>query len=384
MPVLHRDDVSVLLQPHEPPCLSIFLPTHHVGNGGQQDPLRFKNLIDEGEERLRALGLRGPEAEAILRPARELLTDGQFWRRQRDGLAVFLSPGWQHVVMAPFKLPELVTAGDRFHIRPLLQGLWLDERFHVLALSRSGARLFTGSRFELIRVSVSGMPHGIQEIERLLVPEKQQQGHASQRGGSPERALHGHGGGDDDPYDERVVEYFRQVDRAVAQHLHERAPLVLAGVEYLLPLYRRATSCPHVLDEAIAGNPDNVQDRELHARAWAIVEQRVLAGRAAELERYRELAPKGRASSDLDEIAAALRQARVEVLFIAEDAVVWGRDGEDGSWIVHEAPQPGDEDLLDRAAVEAVRTGADVYSLPHDELPVPSAQAAIMRFSATA
>ena len=381
MPVLHRDDVSALLEPHEPPCLSLFLPTHHARNGGQQDPLRLRNLVDDGVERLKALGLRTPEAQAIVRPARELLEDGRFWRQQAQGLAVFMSPGWHLVVRAPFALPELLAVSARFHVRPLLQGLWPDERFHLLALSRHGARLFVGSRFELSAVDVPDMPHGMQEIERYLVHEKQLQGHAGPRGGgAPERVLHGHGPGDD-PDDERVVEYFRQVDRVVVPHLHGRSPLVLAVVEYLLPLYRRASSYGHVLDEAVVGSPDGVPDHDLHARAWAIVDRRVQAGRAAELERYRELAAKGRASADLGEIVAALRQARVEVLFVVENEAVWGRaDDADGEWLVHASPKPGDEDLLDRAAADVLRTGGTVYSLPREQFPAPQPHAAIMRF----
>ena len=278
MPVLHRDDVSVLLEPHEPPCLSLFLPTHHARNGGQQDPLRLRNLVDDGVERLKALGLRAPEAQDIVRPARGLLEDGRFWRQQTQGLAVFLSPGWHLVVRAPFALPELLAVSGRFHVRPLLQGLSPDERFHLLALSRHGARLFVGPRFELSAVDVPDMPHGMQDIERYLVHEKQLQGHAGPRGGgSPERMLHGHGPGDD-PADERVVEYFRQVDKAVVPHLHGTAPLVLAAVEYLLPavsagqLYGTSSTRPWSAARTARRSTSWTQ------RAWAIVDPRVQVG----------------------------------------------------------------------------------------------------------
>jgi hypothetical protein len=379
MPVLHGDAVKVLLEPHEPPCVSIFLPTHRVRNGGQQDPLRLRNLIDESEERLGQLELRASEAQAVVRPARDLLEDGQFWRRQQGGLAVFLSRGWHLVLLAPFALPELLVVSSRFHVRPLLEGLWPDERFYVLALSKHGARLFAGSRFELAAVEVPDMPGGMQETERFIVPGGQLQGHSGARtGGSREPVLHGHGGGDE-PDADRVLEYFRQVDRAIAPRLRGSSPLVLAAVDYLVPLYRQAAGGERVLEEAVAGSPENVPLQELHSRAWAIVERRVLADRAVQVDRYQELATKGRASSDLNEIAAALRQARVEVLFIADGEIVWGQAA-DGEWRVHTEPRLGDEDLLDRAAANALRTGGAVYSLPRDQLPAAEPHAAIMRF----
>lgn len=379
MPGLHSDDIRVLLEPHEPPCVTMVLPTRPARGGGQQDPVRMKNLVEEAERRLKALGLRAPDARAVVQPARDLLDDGRHWLKERGGLAVFLAPGWHHVVVSPSDLQELLVVSGRFHIRPLVQASQSDRRFHLLTLSRSGARLFTGSRYELTAVEVPGMPEGMQAVERYLVRQRQLQGHTGARpGGSPARVLHGHGPGDD-PDDDRVLEYFRQVDAAVAPHLRGRAALVLAAVEYLVPLYRRATSWEHMADEALLGSPDGVPENELHRRAWGVIARRTEAERRAQLDRYVALAAKGRASADLGEIAAALRQARVETLFIADEAVVWGSTG-DGDWQAHEQPGPGDEDLLDRAAAETLRTGGAVYSLPGQDLPGAVPHAAILRF----
>jgi len=379
MPGLHGDDIRTLLEPHEPPCVTMVLPTSPARGGGRQDPVRLKNLVEEAERRLKALGLRAPDAKAVLQPARELLDDGRHWLKGRGGLAVFLSPGWHHVVVSPVEFQELLVVSGRFHIRPLVQASQSDRRFFLLSLSRSGTRLFTGSRFEFTPVEVPGMPQGIQVVEQYLVRERQLQAHTGARpGGSPARVLHGHGPGDD-PDDDRVLEYFRQVDAAVVPHLRARSPLVLAAVEYLVPLYRRATSWEDIPAEALLGSPDGVPDNELHRRAWNVIARRTEAERAAQLDRYAGLAAKGRASADLHEIAAALREARVETLFLADEAVVWG-SSQNGDWQVHEQPGPGDEDLLDRAAAETLRTGGVVYSLPGAELPSAAPHAAILRF----
>jgi hypothetical protein len=44
------NEVSVeLLSPHEPPCLSLYQPTHRRHPENQHDPIRFRNLVREME-----------------------------------------------------------------------------------------------------------------------------------------------------------------------------------------------------------------------------------------------------------------------------------------------------------------------------------------------
>jgi hypothetical protein len=70
-----------------------------------------------------------------------------------------------------------------------------------------------------------------------------------------------------------LVEYFRQVDRGLAEVVpHTHVPVVLAGVEYLLPLYKAVTAHAAVIEPGITGNPDELPAETLHERAWALVE----------------------------------------------------------------------------------------------------------------
>src|SRR5687767_7735657 len=50
------------------------------------------------------------------------------------------------------------------------------------------------------------------------------------------------------------------------------APMVLAAVEHLVPVWRHASTYPHLVDETLAGNPEGLGSHELHAGAWAVVE----------------------------------------------------------------------------------------------------------------
>jgi hypothetical protein len=67
--------------------------------------------------------------------------------------------------------------------------------------------------------------------------------------------LAGHGVGIDDATHEpndAILRYFHQVDTGLRAFLRdEHAPLVLAGVEYLLPIYRRANTYPYMLEGGV-------------------------------------------------------------------------------------------------------------------------------------
>ncbi|MEO6887603.1 MAG: hypothetical protein ABI456_01165 [Ktedonobacteraceae bacterium] len=51
---------------------------------------------------------------------------------------------------------------------------------------------------------------------------------------------------------EQLLRYFQRINRGLQSVLRgERAPLVLAGVEHLLPIYRKVNTYAHVLDQGV-------------------------------------------------------------------------------------------------------------------------------------
>ncbi|MGL4621418.1 MAG: hypothetical protein ACRCZS_20555 [Chroococcidiopsis sp.] len=64
------------------------MPTHKLGTQTQPDPIRFKNLIGEAEEKLVATRMRSQDARDLLERTQQL-DDFQFWQHQSDGLVIF-------------------------------------------------------------------------------------------------------------------------------------------------------------------------------------------------------------------------------------------------------------------------------------------------------
>lgn len=377
MHLLERNEIRSLIEQHGEYCVSLYMPTHRTGAEIQQDPIRLKNLLRVAEGQLADNGWKPSDAEALTSPARKLLDDDDFWQHQSDGLAILLSPDTFRVYRLPARFPELAVVTDRFHLKPLLTLLTGDGRFYVLALSQKNVRLLMGTRHSVSEMSLDTIPTSLADALSGEQREKELQFHVAGRGGA---IYHGHGSGTDETEHKKdLLRYFKRLDKGLQDLVcAERTPLVLAGVDYLLPLYRQANTCAELVEDGIVGNPDGLSDDELHDRAWAIMQPRFARAQELAAARYRELSRTDRTSSRLQQILPAAHHGRVQELFVAVGLQRWGRfDPGSGDVATHDEREPGDQDLLDLAAAETLSHGGDVYAVDPDRVPETSSNAAV-------
>jgi hypothetical protein len=382
MSLLDRQELRALMEAHPGWCVSIYLPTHRAGECTKQDPIRLRNLLKEAEARLMHAGLRTVDARLLLQPARQLEGDSPFWRHLADGLALFIASDFMHEHRLPFPFQELVVVGRRFHLKPLLPLLTGDGQFYILALSQNGVRLLRGARHSVAEIELEDIPVALADTLRHDDRGRPVQSHphrATAR--SRESVFFGHGvGGEEDKKD--ILRYFRQIDRGLRQAVPEaQAPLVLAGVDYLFPLYREASTYPRLLDEGIPGSPEEVPAEALHRRAWVIVQPVFVKARREAADRYRAQAGTALASADIEHILSAAYQARVEALFVALGVQVWGTwDPQAHRVVIHQKPGPAVEDLLDLAAIQTMLHGGTVFAVQPEEVPDREPCAAVFRY----
>jgi len=117
---LDKDYAAGLLDNCDPPCLSLYQPTHRHRPDKQQDPIRFKNLVKELEESL-LQQLSKEEIQPLLEPFLALTNDRDFWNQTLDGLAVLGARGIFRVYKLHRPVAELAVVADSFHIKPLIR-----------------------------------------------------------------------------------------------------------------------------------------------------------------------------------------------------------------------------------------------------------------------
>ncbi len=373
---------QTLLNSHSGPCVSLFMPTHGAGREMERDPIRFKNLLREVEERLQAAGLRSAEVRELLKEPRRLLQDRGLWQQQSDGLAVFFSADAFHFFKLPIAFQELAVVSNRFHIKPLLPVLAGDGLFYILALSQNQVRLLEGTRHTVDEIDLEGMTQSLSEEFPDAFSDKQLQFHTGTPSGTGNRKAMFHGHDISNDVKERILTWFRVIDRQVRGLLSEgQPPLVLAGVDYLFPLYKEANTYPHLMDEGISGNPEGLSPQELHGQAWELVSPVFQKAQEQASGRYGQLAGTGQTTNDVKEAVSAAYHGRVDVLFVAVGVQVWGRFDSDKDEVhVHQTPESGDEDLLNLSAIQSLINGGTVYAVAPGEVPDQTPLAAVFRY----
>ncbi|HSN85389.1 MAG TPA: hypothetical protein VL025_01465 [Thermoanaerobaculia bacterium] len=379
MNLLPASDFAELLQDRPGPYVSLYFPTMPAPTRRPQGRTRLRHLLDQAGSELAALDLDDTAVASLLEPLADLLDDTAFWTTREEGTALFRAPGFTRVFHLPRAFPERCVVGDHFFVKPLLPLVAADDRFYVLALSQNEVRLLEATCRQVTRPAVKGLPANLYAaLGGEKTPQMLQYHTASRPGGTA--TYHGQGVGEGDVKDE-LRRYLRQVEAAVRKLLAGRqAPLVLAGAEPLVSIYRKLSGYAHLAGTVIAGNPERLTDEELRDRAWQILEPAGREVRRRAAERFGELTRTGQASSDAAEILPAAHHGRVATLFLACDADLWGRLGPLERVAIHPAPEAGDEELLNTAALLSLRHGGTVFGMDRDEVPGGKMLAAIYRY----
>lgn len=380
---LTSKDVHRLLKHRNGMAVSLYMPAERRGPETRQNPIRFKNLLRRAES-LWAEAAGEPAPDAVFAPGRELVTDHGFWQNQGDGLAVFLSADGLEGYRLPVPFEELPVVTDRFHVKPLIRFVNEDRRFFLLALSGRHARLFRCARQTVREIAPEEMPRSFQEALAYDLPQKQLQFHTGTGEGGDRRAAvyHGQGGGgqDDDH------EIFRRFCKAVRAGVNEilgdgDAPLVLAGAEPLVSVFREVNTYPHLAEATVGGNPDEQSAEALRDAGWTALEPRIARERADAVDRFMDRSGADQASQDLRQVLPAALHGRVELLLFAEGARQFGRyDSETDTLHLSAAPRPGEGDLLDLAVGQTLLHGGAVVPLPPEQAPFESPVAALLRY----
>jgi hypothetical protein len=387
---LPRSELQTLLQHASFPSISIYLPTHRGRADSRQAMIRFKNLLTQVEDELRTQYRRSDVAE-LLAPARKLLEDTPFWLGTGEGLAVFISRGLFQTYRLPQEFAESATVNDRFDIKPLIPLLQGDGRFYVLSLSLKAHRLLRCTRNSWSEVELPGVSKTMQEALQLELTERSKQFHSGTgpSRGIKRRAAVYFGGlttADDETKKRYIRSFLGMMDKVVCKVLlPDRAPLVLAAVEYIQSIYREVSNYPNIVPEGIVGNAERWNGQELHEQACPRAMPLLNHRRRQAMAAFGAASNATRVSSDLRALLPVAYDGGVEVLFIPERGQIWGRyDPETRLCELHERCEKGDTDMLAFGALHTMLHGGEVIPLPPEDMPDRALAAGLLRVPAMA
>ena len=383
MSTLDKDYAAGLLDKCDPPCLSLYQPTHRHHPDNQQDPIRFRNLVKELEEPLRQQFPKD-DIRTLLQPFLALANDMDFWNHTLDGLAVLGARGIFRVYKLQRPVTEFALVADSFHTKPLMRILQSADRYQVLGLNRQEIRLFEGNRDALDEIELARtVPKTITEAlgDELTEPHRTVASYGGIGDGhSPMH--HGHGGKESE-VDIDAERFFRAIDRGILEHHSKPAglTLILAALPQHHHLFHQVSHNPLLIEDSIEVHPDSLTIEELRQRAWQILEPHYLARLAKLVEEFGNAKSKGLGDDVLVQVAKAMVAGRVATLMIEAVRKIPGRiDSATGEIEFGDLSHPEVDDVLDDLGELALKKGGQIVIVPAERMPTDTGIAAIYRY----
>lgn len=367
------------------PCLSVYMTLSTAPNhqGAKANSLQWRELVKS----------LGPKIEQHGSQGRDLLESVSDWEAlsssaepQGKSVAVFRSQDLFQLAWLPDAVPSRAIIGPHFYIRPLLPELVRDKTFYILALSQKNVRLLRCTARTSEEVALpNGTPTNFDAYMNSAKPD-----HNSQYGAATGPSSGGSRGlttgttavrENRDNRDEYLAHFFKQIDRGLNECLRGKTePVVLAGVEYELVLYRTHNKYPHLAEEAVEGAPNSLKSGEMHARALEAMARCYDKKVDDQLAEYDHKVGGG-ASNRLKEILPAAHEGRVLTLLVSDSIQQTGAFDE-ATYTVkgRETGTPEDEDLVNDAVVQTVLHAGQVFVVPNSKMPNGTPIAAIYRF----
>ncbi|WP_114751673.1 baeRF7 domain-containing protein [Pleomorphovibrio marinus] len=367
--------------------LSFFVPTNrHSSDGYKADKIHLKNLLGKAQEELVKLkGMEEKDARETLKPASALLEDYDFWKYNADLLAIYIIDGDLEYLRLP--IPQKESAyfiGQRPFLLPLIPELNDDGLYYLLLLNLDRIRLFEAKRSSIYEIELDQEEVAVsftdEEEEMENVGNLQAQSNVGDGGAT----YHGHGDGSDEEKKVTILNYFHRMTNMLEPKLNQRPlPLFLAGVDYLIPLFREASKYNHLQKGHVSGAFSGEDIKTLHKKSWELASRHFDENREGRMEEFNLKKAKSLAiDNDSAKLIKASISGGVDMLFLSTDHEhKWGTFNEEQYKLNFEdCPTGKNHCLIDLAASHVVNNGGKVYFLPADKMPAESQMAGTLRY----
>jgi hypothetical protein len=358
---------------HKGPCITIQIPDVQPGAAAGSRPVYLRQLTQEAAQALRNLH-RSPQGDALARSLEQLGALIESDDQGGPGITVLAAPGAEMVYQTPGVAAGRFTIASRFHILPLLATALAPREFYVIGLSKKQVRLWQYSHGVCQeRQLPPGVPANLETAGGYYPPDHALKNHSN--AGPSTGTMRGVRFGTSSERDsggEHERHFFGLIAKGLKETL-DGAPAFLIGVREELAEFRRAAKQMRIFNSEWHTSPQHCSLAEVQAHARdAAMNEYQRAGQHA-LESLPEVREK--LVGEPEPILKAAAQGRVRCLFVAEGTRAPASPAQadaDGLY-------PG-EDLLNVAAVDTLRTGGEVFTIPGHALPGAVPIAAVLRY----
>lgn len=366
-------------------CVSLYMPTalsSSVEANNQKNHIGFKNKLQQITASLKEKGIQQSQIDRLLKPGYDLLQNEGFWSNVSHGVGVFIADDYFKYIRLPLSPTEEVLINSKFYLTPLIPVMTSRDYFYILVLSKKQAKFYRADAFGIEHIPVAEMPRGVEDVVHFEEKDDQSLFRTDTAGAGAGANYHGTGTGRPDPK-ANLAMYFDEVDETLWKEIlnRENVPLLLAGVEYLIPIYKQVAKYKPIWEDAITGSHEHEDLQALYTQARAKMEPYFEARLSRALILYGNHSATELTSSLPDDVIPAAHYGKISHLFALKGEHLWGSfDDMNNELVLHDTQENGDECLIDRAVIKTLLHGGEVFLLPQEKMPAGTPLAAVMRY----
>lgn len=266
------EELNKLRQINRPYCLSIYLKTNSFSPASSL-AIELKNRVRQAKIALIDIGLDYRQIKKILRPIEELINFNQYWPKLNSNLVIFSEANFfEYFYLEDNNFEDKITIANQFEIEPLIQIINNNPHYFILELAHKKIHLLEGDKYRLNEVHLKNLPTDMEKDLKIDEYPQSWQSHTI----APVRST------DSQAYHEQynvkqtdklmLKIFFRLIDKSLINLLNRKQkPLILAGVNYLIPIYKSINSYPRLMNNYIKGNQQTANKDQLRRAALSIL-----------------------------------------------------------------------------------------------------------------
>ena len=345
------------------PSVSIFVPMEVAGNY-EKNRIGYKNAVKNVEHRLSKMGTDKEISDKILEQLHSLQDNKEFWENQSQGLAVFATDSFMKYYELPIRFEAFEYISDHFYLRSLTPMLSGNGEFFILNLTKDNVELYEATKYSIAEIDTKDL-----DAESIVFEEQLKDTSSLQHHSAGRTMYHGHGAPDDQERQD-IERYYRKLSDELDTILkHSKAPMVVACVDYLFPMFKEKNNYEYLSDEHLSGNYEHTDLFELHEEAWNKVKGHYESSYEKAKEEIGELRSKELVTEDLKNIFFNAKDGNLDRLYIKNGQEQWGSyDEESGEITLKDDFEEGDSDLLNLAAIATVENSGNVQLIDEQYL----------------
>ena len=342
-------------------CVSIILNTHRTRPDNTVDAITLKNLCKQAEERLKSFG-GTREIGAIVQRLQELASRIDH-NHNLESLILFVSEDIAEYTRLTVPVTDRVVIDNTFSTRDLIKAEHHQAHFLVLVLSQQRVRLIEALNDTVVREYGDTFP---MENTQFFTTNKTEKSNAN-------RQTH------------LIAEFFNRVDKEVnkVRNGNELPVLICSEIGNYHEYKKIADQKDSILEVFLNSNRLDEESQQIVKEAWSIVQEQMIHRIHTRKQELLEAVNKGNYVSDINDIYRAIREGKVQTLFIEEGLFQPGKiENQEISLVSDEEWNQNGvrDDIYDELIKNNQHFGGETVFLPKDELSDFNGLGAVTRY----